>query len=132
MTNPTKLKDMTVEERAVLFEADFQGERIEGRTDNWPDWDVWLGAVMAHNSYYRRAPTKPSIDWSHVGPEFNHVVLTAFKSWVLTSTEPVKDVTMMCGWRIEGTTINASHFSSFRAGTCDRKDSRVSRPKEGE
>ena len=75
-----------------------------------------------------KAVTKPTIDWSHVSPEYNYLVQDSDGEGYLCSEEPS---CVESGWGTESSYTLASTFTSYVPGTCDWKDSLVKRP-EGE
>ena len=72
-----------------------------------------------------KSVTKPSIDWSHVSPEYNHLAQDASGAGFLYCEEPYR---MNTTWGLESPYIRASTFTSYVPGTCDWKDSLVERP----
>lgn len=114
------------EKHRAVAHAWVEGAEIEFSVvkDQWlpatnPTWDV--------NCKYRFKPTKPSIDWSHVGSK---VVAIATDedgaSWCFPQVPEVLD-SDATGW--SGVVINyADIFASFDPGTCDWRDSLIVRP----
>lgn len=99
-------------------------------SDGWKEGcPLWMS-----DRVYRAKPkplTKPSIDWSHVAPEYNYLATDKGGGSYLHGSEPVAigdfwDARLFCS------TIRASAFASFRPGTCDWRDSLVKRPDEGD
>ena len=72
-----------------------------------------------------KATTKPSIDWSHVSPEYNYLVQDSDGEGYLCGKKPTH---VKSGWFAESVNISASTFTSYTPGTCDWKDSLVKRP----
>ena len=72
-----------------------------------------------------KAITKPSIDWSHVSPEYNYLVQDSDDEGYLCSEKPSRTKS---GWNAGSPNTSAEHFASFTPGTCDWKDSLVERP----
>lgn len=72
-----------------------------------------------------KAVTKPSIDWSHVSPEYNYLGMDETGLHHLFAEEPIPDSDE---WTTSDLYIYANHFASFTPGTCDWKDSLVKRP----
>ena len=68
---------------------------------------------------------KPSIDWSHVSPEYNYLVQDSDGEGYLCGKKPTH---VKSGWFAESVNISASTFTSYTPGTCDWKDSLVERP----
>ena len=71
-----------------------------------------------------KAVTKPSIDWSHVSPEYNYLVQDSDDEGYLCGKNPHR---MNMAWSME-TPIRATAFTSYVPGTCDWEDSLVERP----
>lgn len=72
-----------------------------------------------------KAATKPSINWSHVSPEYNYLAQDADGYGYLCGKEPSRNTTI---WGMESLYISATTFTSYIPGTCDWKDSLVKRP----
>ena len=72
-----------------------------------------------------KATTKPSIDWSHVSPEFNYLAQDENGDGYLCGKNPHRGNT---AWIMETPNTRANTFTSYVPGTCDWKDSLVKRP----
>ena len=72
-----------------------------------------------------KSVTKPSINWSHVSPEYNYLAQDASGAGFLCCKEPHR---MNTTWGMETPYIRAATFTSYTPGTCDWKDSLVKRP----
>ena len=72
-----------------------------------------------------KSVTKPSIDWSHVSPEYNYLVQDENGEGYLCGKNPHR---MGTAWSMEYPYIYADTFTSYTPGTCDWKDSLVKRP----
>ena len=72
-----------------------------------------------------KAVTKPSIDWSHVSPEYNYLVQDAHGRGYLCGKNPHRENT---AWSMETPYIRAATFTSYEPGACNWKDSLVKRP----
>ena len=72
--------------------------------------------------------TKPSIDWSHVSPEYNYLAQDENGGGYLYGKQPSRRTS---AWDTESPFLSATTFTSYKPGTCDWKDSLVKRP-EGE
>lgn len=86
------------------------------RRPGWHDRDV-----------YRAKPapvTKPSIDWSHVAPEWKWLAQNADGSAYIYKETPIVADSVWVG----GELIRVHHLASFVPGTCDWRDSLVTRP----
>ena len=70
--------------------------------------------------------TKPSIDWSHVSPEYNYLAQDSSGQGYLCGKKPQR---MDYAWDMRPSPyIRATTFTSYVPGTCDWKDSLVKRP----
>ena len=74
---------------------------------------------------YRVAVTKPSIDWSHVHPDFVAMATDENGCTYLYVDKPVQ---RKSDWGSNGIFLPSKGFASFTPGTCDWKDSLVLRP----
>ena len=72
-----------------------------------------------------KSDTKPSIDWSHVSPEYNYLAQDANGDGYLCGKEPSHHTS---AWDMEFPYLSATTFTSYVPGTCDWKDSLVKRP----
>ena len=72
-----------------------------------------------------KAATKPSIDWSHVSPDYNYLVQDAHGRGYLCAKKPHRENT---AWSMETPYIRAATFTSYEPGACNWKDSLVKRP----
>ena len=72
-----------------------------------------------------KAVTKPSIEWSHVSPEYNYLAMDANGRGYLCGKNPHR---MGTAWGMEAPYISATTFTSYEPGTCNWKDSLVKRP----
>ena len=72
-----------------------------------------------------KAATKPSIDWSHVSPEYNYLAQDENGDGYLCGKKPHRGNT---AWIMETPNTRANTFTSYVPGTCDWKDSLVKRP----
>lgn len=124
--------EMTKEERSELVEAALAGFVIE-RMD--PFDGEWLecggGQVYIHFDFrfrYRTAPTKPSIDWSHVHPDYKWLATDVSGRSFLYESKPEYDADGY--FRSRDAYARADLFSSFKPGTCKPEDSLVMRPED--
>jgi len=106
------------ETKLALFAAWLDGAQIE------------CSGMVGHPGWYkfhtyRVAVTKPSIDWSHVAPQFKWMATDADGRTFVYNAQPVLG---FCGWDVAGMGVIATAFASFTPGTCDWKDSLVRRP----
>ena len=116
------------EEQLALFEAWLDGATIELQ-DIRGDWQVSYSPNWIPEYKYRLALTKPSINWDHVHPDYNWMATDKNGTTYFYKTEPEQGGLM---WGDDvgvdvGCTKAGSHIS-FKAGTCDWKDSLVQRP----
>ena len=73
-----------------------------------------------------KSVTKPSIDWSHVSPEYNYLAQDSNGQGYLCGKKPQR---MDYAWDMGPSPyIRATTFTSYTPGTCDWKDSLVKRP----
>ena len=73
-----------------------------------------------------KAVTKPSIDWSHVSPEYNYLAQDSNGQGYLCGKKPQR---MDYAWDMGPSPyIRATTFTSYTPGTCDWTDSLVERP----
>ena len=72
-----------------------------------------------------KSVTKPSIDWSHVSPEYNYLAQDSNGKGYLCGKNPSRHT---LAWVMESPYIRATTFTSYVPGTCDWKDSLVERP----
>jgi len=74
---------------------------------------------------YRIATTPDTIDWGHVSAKFKFMARDERRDAFLFSHRPIReDDEWCCG----GECCEASVLASYKAGTCDWKDSLVERP----
>ena len=73
-----------------------------------------------------KSVTKPSIDWSHVSPEYNYLAQDENGDGYLCGKNPHR---MNVAWSMETPYIRATAFTSYVPGTCDWRDSLNERPK---
>ena len=117
------------EKHKAVAHAWVDGAEVEYRpyaAGNWQDTETpkWV-----EQNEYRIKPTKPSIDWSHVSPAYTHMATDRDgRTWLYHKQPP-------CGggqWEdpcdLNFPVSKAETFTSFKAGTCDWKDSLVARP----
>jgi hypothetical protein len=110
--------ELDLETKIALFAAWVDGAKIEcNGTVGHPAWHL--------SRTYRVAPTKPSINWDHVAPQFKWMARDEDGETWLTKTEPKCG---SVGWFNCVSILPADWFASFRPGSCDWKDSLVRRP----
>lgn len=74
----------------------------------------------------RDAPTKPSIDWSHVHPDYNWLARDSDGEVWIYSDLPTREGDFW--WASGGEVTRGKGFGSCTPGTCDWRDSLVQRP----
>ena len=72
-----------------------------------------------------KAIIKPSIDWSHVSPEYGYLFQDSDGEGYLCHDKPSR---IESGWNTESHYISADVFTSYVPGNCDWEDSLVKRP----
>jgi hypothetical protein len=111
-----------------------------GPYEFWKDRETW-GNIEAPswsgNLVYRvkpQPPTKPSIDWSHVAPEYKWLARDDCDNAYLYAGLP--SVSAYCSeWvancdAYAANAFAANAFASYTPGTCDWRDSLVQRPED--
>ena len=119
-----------------IVQAVLDGYEVEGLTPcgDWQavtsiDFDIpFLDFIFMGE--FRVRPTKPSINWSHVHPDFRYLARVENGLAYL-----FKDNPHMCeDYRVwhssSGGCEDASIFSTLKPGNCDWTESLVERPKE--
>lgn len=110
--------------------ADDDSLVIELKT-NKGEWIELRDPHFENECEYRIKPTKPSIDWSHLGDDFVQIATDkngeayAFTDGKLDQSNDF----WKCHEKMKYASLKG--FASFNRGTCDWKDSLVQRP-EGE
>lgn len=107
---------------------------------DWPHGvEVWCGGMwqiiqsspVNPDFTYRARPaplTKPSIDWSHIAPEWKWLAVDGDGKAAIYTHEPYKGKTM---WDYPGygsCIYVGGLFASYTPGTCDWTESLVQRP----
>lgn len=123
-----------------LFQASLDGRDIEFWSESRGKWVPTLGGwyfdsrnldkEIASSGKYRIKPTKPSIDWSHVHPNFKYLARDESGSVYLYTVKPYTLNMKWDGqWNSKGGDIcGASSHSSLIVGNCHWSDSLVERP----
>ena len=117
------------EKHRAVAHAWVDGAEVEYKTSLSVTWHVANNPDWYEQHEYRIHLTKPSINWSHVHPKDTHMAMDIDGRTWLHSKEPtstpvewvVLDSSDVC-------VVKADGFASFKAGTCDWKDSLVARP----
>lgn len=110
--------------------ADDDSLEIEVRLYDDEDWEVVDCPSWKDECEYRIKPTKPSIDWSHVADEYKWLSTSLSGISNLFQKKPTSDYSDGT-WGEDYFGTRAESHKSFKAGTCDWKDSLVQR-QEGE
>jgi hypothetical protein len=119
-TMRTVMKLLTEEQRAAIYQ-------------DATDWGVGVPTVIVsilRDAYAAPEPekeptAKPSINWDHVGGEFNTMATDEGGLTFLHEDPPTLGSNL---WHCLGWIQLANDFTSFTPGTCDWKDSLVLRP----
>jgi hypothetical protein len=105
-----------------------------GPYEQYTDKGAWAEKLYRDwwvSSTYRVKPvplTKPSIDWSHVAPQYKWLAQDENgRAWLYSDVAPYYDVGNKY-WSSDARPVGARAFSSFQLGTCNWKDSLVERP----
>lgn len=117
-----------------VFDAWVAGEEIE-YLDNSPElnatWQVWTNDIMPdfNNSYvdYRIKVTADTIDWSHVAPGYTHMARNEDGRVFVRTDSHCDGVQWHTMGKITNPCTDARVFASYKRGTCDWRDSLVSR-----
>lgn len=110
-----------------IIEAWANGADIEYYSNQSGYWKPARNLDWSVHRHYRVAPTPDTIDWSHVTPEYK---------WMSRNLEGIpylfvnRPQTSCSFWYSCSPTDSACavHFSSYKRGTADWKDSLVERP----
>lgn len=124
----------TLEQKIAVMQAALEGKEIaftymsEGASVNIAQGNdiLWDWHTFDYN-VYEEPNTMPSIDWSHVHPDFNYLATDDTGDTYLYEMIP-----SACDgghWGAGGPCSPAISHASFKPGTCDWKDSLVERPK---
>jgi len=119
--------DLDRETKIALFTAWVDGDGLEHYSSMIGDWVNSSVPSWGRSIRYRKAaPTEPSIDWDHVAPQFKWMATDDSGTTMLYEEKPRLSRTE---WEwAGGDCANITALASFRAGTCDWKDSLVQRP----
>ena len=117
------------EKHRAVAHAWVDGAEVEYKTCLSVIWHETNNPDWFEQHEYRIRLTKPSINWSHVHPKYTHMAMDSDGRTWLHPKEPIStlvewvvlDSSDVCVVKVDG-------FASFKAGTCDWKDSLVARP----
>ena len=117
------------EKHRAVAHAWVDGAEVEYKACSSVIWYVTNTPYWCEQHEYRIHLTKPSLNWSHVHPKYTHMAMDSDGRTWLHLKEPtstpvewvVLDSSDVC-------VVKAEDFASFKAGTCDWKDSLVARP----
>ena len=117
------------EKHRAVAHAWVDGAEVEYKTYTDVNWHTTATPDWHENSEYRIKLTKPSINWSHVHPQYTYMAMDITGRTWLYHKQP------SCGggeWEHPCNpsfpTVKAETFASFKIGTCDWGDSLVARP----
>lgn len=135
-TNAQNWRDVmnVPEKHKAIAHAWVDGAKIEVRNPKSPypelkEWQIIKVPSWLEDCEYRIKPTKPSINWEHVAPEYVALATDSDGNGYLFTKIPEASAHM---WMAFSTWTGAEAFQSFVKGTCDWKDSLVLRPSQGE
>ena len=117
--------EMSREEKLDTFEHYIDGNKIEVKVGGNGRWKIAAVPSFNPRNAYRKALTKPSINWDHVAKQFEYMATDSSGLTFLYKEKP--ELRSLCYVSELGCTL-ASGFASFVQGTCDFKDSLVQRP----
>jgi hypothetical protein len=112
-----------------VMQAFAEGKSVEFRRKGEHIWRVLEGRLASWNwdaiEYRIKEPTKPSINWDHVHPDYNLMATDADGEAFLYKKEPTAGYHR---WEEGHHWVEACSFKSFIPGDCDWKESLVQRP----
>src|SRR5690606_26968915 len=116
-----------------VMQAFADGKSIEFRRKGENGWRVIEGRLASWNwdakEYRIKEPTKPSINWVHVHPDYKWLATDADGATYLYKEEPTAgDYKWWSSAHRWGCGRVADIFESFIPGDCDWKESLVQRP----
>lgn len=102
------------------------GEDIESR---WPDQDFWYSdpdPEWDEEKEYRVRPTFISFDWSQLTDSFIYIAKDSDGHPTAFEKLPIRRNGY---WDVSsGQALSIEHFKCYKSGTCDWKDSLLTRP----
>lgn len=128
--NTTITALLTEEQHAAFIEYDEEYNARFSAYNKNGYWELVTNPEWFGHTVYRAvktAPTKPSIDWSHVAPQFKWLAQDSDGTMWLCAEKPTPQPTY---WFVFGDDAieSARAVASAKPGTCDWKDSLVQRP----
>lgn len=119
---------MNKDEWMKVASAFYDGEDVEFRKSENLSWNKVDSSYLNICFFYRVKPVKPSIDWSHIGEQFNFMTMTHKSTLLIHINEPllVENDHWYC---VDSEELeDPSVFASFKKGSCHWIDSLVRRP----
>lgn len=125
ITTPFGLLDTETKEALKAHGGPYERYSVDTQ-EGWVDcnFPTWI-----HYAVYRVKPAhlnKPSIDWSHVAPEFKWMAQDRSGCGWLFKSKP--RFGCECALFSDEPGVKADGFQSYTPGTCDWRDSLVGRP----
>lgn len=124
----------TLNEMIQVMQAAQAGQPIEFKSSDGSiirDWRLISPARIYWNWVecdYRVALTRPSIDWTHVAPQFRYLVRDKDGTCYLYTAKPYTDNFSIMFVLGSGSFCDATSHASLNPGTCPWQDSLVERP----
>lgn len=126
MTDQKRFCDMTPEEQGAIALAIYQGKRVEWYCGSgWRNWPDPTPPDKDDSILVRIAPTKPSINWDHVSPEYNWLAVDKCDWGYLYQLKPNQQDTF---WDDGNDAEFTKSHASYTRGDYDWRDSLVQRP----
>ena len=117
------------EKHRAVAHAWVDGAEVEYKTSLSVTWRVANTPDWYEQHEYRIHLTKPSINWSHVHPQYTHMATDKDgRTWLYHNHPPCGESHWVDPCDLNFPVSKAETFASFKAGTCDWKDSLVARP----
>lgn len=130
MNEPKQFGEMSELDQMCLFQAWLRGTEIEAYVTSVDEWRVLSHPNWGRGATYRIKPvelTKPSIDWSHVHADYKWMATDIDGGTYLFDSKPTL---RPFAWGNNKVVPSVKAMVSFKAGTCNWKDSLVERPDE--
>lgn len=120
--------ELTREEKLDLITYWIDGGEVEVQMDNGK-WVLAINQTWYEGNKYRKALTKPSIDWNCIHPKWKYMARDANGDMYLYESMPKKSGTNLWWDTVEEIMLLEDDLFTFISkGTCDWKDSLVERP----